>query len=91
MATADNLIAEANSRIESLHSNQSQHAESLNALQQILLQQTATLHNQSEILKSIRSNDSPNNTSLTTITSTGSTLNTTTTPHPLLLDDNTDN
>jgi hypothetical protein len=72
---------EANTRIETLQAHQANHAESLQALQQILMQQTVTIQNQMELLKSIRANDPGNNNSLTTSTS-ASTLNSTTTTEP---------
>jgi hypothetical protein len=51
LEATDTLLGEANSRIGSLHSPQAQHSESLTTLQQILLQQTATIQSQAVTLQ----------------------------------------
>jgi uncharacterized coiled-coil protein SlyX len=81
MQATDDLLQESNSRISNLMTTQALQATSLSTLERILLQQTATLNNQVELLRTWKANEST--TTTTTTLSTPSSMP----PTPQISDD----
>jgi hypothetical protein len=65
MQASDDLLQESNARISSLMTTQTAQANSLSTLERILLQQTATLNNQVELLRTWKANESTSTTTTT--------------------------
>ena len=81
MQASDDLLQESNARISNLMTTQTDHANSLSTLERILLQQTATLNNQVELLRTWKATESTTTTT-TTLSTSSSML-----PAPQLSDD----
>jgi uncharacterized coiled-coil protein SlyX len=69
MQATEDLVQDSNARISKLLTAQATQADSLTTLERILLQQTATLNNQVELLRAYASNKTTESSTTTTATS----------------------